>query len=373
MPIAIRDDRDLALRMTTRIHEALPQSRKQGPRLNLPTHWWEECERLQRMLGIARGRGWRLCLPELVSRLESNLRSVRDHALDLLRQLEQVRDPPCAVTLRDVHEEVEALFEEFESVHCDLRAGTLSVTTEPIELEGVDLGRFVIRLDLDRLRRNDVQPYDVIALDQRGSLSGGYTHPHVAAETLCEGDGKSAIRRALAEGRLVDFFNIVGSVLQTYNAGSAYASLDEGDGITCGDCGGTWNSDEIGSCDCCGESVCDECYSRCTQCEACCCAECSPVCKGCDQTYCRRHLRRCAGCQELNCEECLSDNLCLECRDDDDNPIETEEASGERNGEAARAPATASSAETLAAPDSDAAVQPVRVGETVLAAGLRSD
>lgn len=369
MQTAIRDERSLALRLAVRIHEALPQSRKNVPRLELPGFWWEECERLHRLLGIARERGWQLCVPELVSRLESNLRSVRDYSLELLRQLEQVRDPPQAVTLRDVHDEVVALFQEFEQVHCDLRAGTLSVTTEPIELEETDLGRFTIRLDLDRLSQSDAPPYDVLAIDQKGSLSGGYVHPHIASETLCEGDGKTAIRRALAEGRLVDFFNIVTSILQTYNAASAYASLDDWDGVSCGD---TWNPDEIGSCDCCGAYVCDECYSRYTQCEDVCCAECSPVCQGCDQTYCRRHLRRCACCQELNCEECHSENLCVECRDDDDdNPTETEEASGERDGEAAGTPATPHPAEAFAAANPDAAVQPVRLGEALVAAGPR--
>ena len=51
------------------------------------------------------------------------------------------------------------------------------------------------------------------------------THPHVQSEGVCEGDAKLPIRNALSQLRLLDFFQIVGSLLRTYNSGSPYVAL----------------------------------------------------------------------------------------------------------------------------------------------------
>ena len=45
-------------------------------------------------------------------------------------------------------------------------------------------------------------------------------------ERLCEGDGRSAIRQALAQGRLLDFFMLVAGGLRTYNAESPFVALE---------------------------------------------------------------------------------------------------------------------------------------------------
>ena len=70
------------------------------------------------------------------------------------------------------------------------------VTTEPIELEGIALGRFEIRFNW--LTVADERPYRVVALDPNpASRSADTTHPHVQYERLCEGDGARAIHQAL--------------------------------------------------------------------------------------------------------------------------------------------------------------------------------
>ena len=41
--------------------------------------------------------------------------------------------------------------------------------------------------------------------------------------------------RALRAGRLLDFFQIVSRILETYNSGSAYVSLSHWNGSPCAD------------------------------------------------------------------------------------------------------------------------------------------
>jgi hypothetical protein len=63
------------------------------------------------------------------------------------------------------------------------------------------------------------------------------THPHVMDETLCEGHGRHAIRQAIAQGRLLDFFTLVANGLRTYNEESPFVALELWYGAACSDCG----------------------------------------------------------------------------------------------------------------------------------------
>jgi len=116
--------------------------------------------------------------------------------------------------------------EEFEEVSIDLDEHALSVTTDCIVLEYMSFGRFEIRLDWRRL--GDAQPYRVVALDSNpAAKSEDITHSHVQDEQACEGEGRAAIRAALAECRLYDFYLLVSQLLHTYGRGSAYVELDD--------------------------------------------------------------------------------------------------------------------------------------------------
>lgn len=135
---------------------------------------------------------------------------------------------------------------------------TVSAVTEEIVLEGVDLGRFEIALKWDKLGCS--QPYAVIALDPNPAASSSdTTHPHVQDGSLCEGDGRMPIRQALRQGRLLDFFIMVRQVLETYNAASAYVSLDQWHGIDCHDCGRLVAGDDRYTCERCEVDVCGDC------------------------------------------------------------------------------------------------------------------
>src|SRR4029078_3338290 len=99
----------------------------------------------------------------------------------------------------------------------------LSVITEAILLDGVYLGPFEIQLNWSRAPDSDRICYRVMAEDPHPAESrDNVTHPHVMDELLCEGDGKHAIRLALSEGRLLDFFTLVAGLLRTHQPESPF-------------------------------------------------------------------------------------------------------------------------------------------------------
>ena len=52
-----------------------------------------------------------------------------------------------------------------------------------------------------------------------------------AGETLCEGEGSTAIHKAIAQGSHLDFFTLAKQILETYNPDSAYVALSRWNGL----------------------------------------------------------------------------------------------------------------------------------------------
>src|SRR5205823_2635947 len=139
---------------------------------------------------------------------------------------------PC----REIAADLMALDGEFSEVCLDLAEPSVSVLTDPIELEGVALGCFRIVLGWKNL--GQTRPYEVIA--EQPSPAAEHeevTHPHLQGGQLCEGEGAASIQAALREGRILDFFTIVQQILNTYNAASAHVPLDRWSGVPCRACG----------------------------------------------------------------------------------------------------------------------------------------
>ena len=252
--------------------------------------------------------------------LEQNLQLT---ILSLSNQLEILRKPArTAPTVSQLYAEIAALQEEFEHVTIDLRQRRLSVTTERIILEDLDLGPFEIQLELNHL--SESSPYTVKAVDPDQS-SAGHPHPHVSGQSLCEGDGKQAIATALASGLISEFFVLVRQILRTYNAGSAYRTLDEWHGVDCAACDYTISSEDAYRCDTCHCSLCGDCEYRCEICDYSMCFDCSELCEGCDDRFCRSCTETCVGCDERFCQKCLTACRCSSCSKSN------EEISHERN------------------------------------------
>ena len=292
------------------------------PALNLPKLHWERVERIARSVELARGRDWQAAARQ---REEELLRAVDELENALTRLTDQVRlrqAPQTIPTPAELYRDLVALESEFEALQCEPEGQTISVTTEPIVLEQIYLGPFQIRLSWQH-RSQETWCYTIVALEPHpAQCNDCVTHPHVTDETLCEGDGRRAIRSALAAGRLFDFFTIVGQLLLTYAPGRAYVELDQWNGLPCHDCGSTVSDDDRYCCARCEETLCCDCGTCCGQCDQVQCSNCSSNCQLCDRPICNSCLERCRSCGSLVCCDCSSNNLCSQCHE---TPTEEEE------------------------------------------------
>jgi hypothetical protein len=275
---------------------------------------------------LRRSHRWSSRALAALDRRATDFKSDFDVYVEQLRAF--ARRPP-APTFRDLYAELLALEEEFGEVEIDLQGKTLSIVTEPIELEEVELGRFRVVLDCTGIERAE---YDVVALSANEPSSSDFakvTHPHVRDEGLCEGDAHEPIRAALKQGRLSDFFAIVDRTLKTYNPGSAYARLTEWDGQECQDCG--YRTPDDLSCSRCGDSTCSDCIRSCSGCDCDLCAYCAQRCSNCDETYCSDCLAESSSSGGGLCTSCLEEreNEREEDEQDSEDESESEEAAPE--------------------------------------------
>jgi hypothetical protein len=224
--------------------------------------------------------------------------------------------------LSEIVRELGQLAQEFDAVQ--VRPHSISVTTAPIELQGVYLGPFCIELELAAMANDRSCPYVVIALDpQPATGHPEITHPHVIDERLCEGDATVPIASAISEGRICDLMLIIRSALTTYNASSAYASLDEWLGVACYDCGEPMAADDTYWCQGCGCDYCASCTTSCSDCGRITCLNCASVCARCGQEICQSCSSSCPTCGKNLCPACLEDQGCP-CKDKE--PVDDRQA-----------------------------------------------
>ena len=233
--------------------------------------------------------------------------------------------------LRQVVEELAQLQREFCRIEYDLQEQTVSVFTDPIELEGIFLGDFEIRLEIKKLPQlQDSSAFRIVALDPHPAATNeSVTHPHVSEEYLCAGDANAALAQALANGRICDAFLLVKSVLETYNPSSPYVSLDDWHGISCYDCGYITGEENSFYCEACDQSFCDECFSYCRSCRTSLCQGCLSECPVCEEQVCEGCMSSCSECNETMCVLCLEDGTCSSCKEemeaDDEESTESEQ------------------------------------------------
>ncbi|MGC9455864.1 MAG: hypothetical protein ACP5HU_13545, partial [Phycisphaerae bacterium] len=197
---------------------------------------------------------------------------------------------------------------------------------------------FEIRLRITGLAnmRHSGAVYRIVALDPRPAAGHEHvTHPHVSDQRLCEGDAGAAISSVLQTGRICDFFQLVHSVLTTYNSGSPYVPLENWDGRSCYDCGYVVAEDDIHWCAACENDFCPECISYCRRCNESTCLGCLQSCRVCGEHVCPGCITTCPECGErlcLNCREELQ-CPCLSERNDEDEQEQqrSEEEAGQSN------------------------------------------
>ncbi|MEX2215185.1 MAG: hypothetical protein WD768_13710, partial [Phycisphaeraceae bacterium] len=219
-------------------------------------------------------RRWTGVLPAVRRRLD-NLFTDLQRELTAARRITEQWEPLPIPSCRDLIADLGQLKEEFGG--WQFKNSNLTVSTEPITLEGVYLGAFSIKLEIDRLDSLHRQRvYQVEALDPHPAEGhDNTTHPHVRDDELCEGDASVPIKSALEHGRIADFFLLVQSVLTTYNSGSPYVALDLWDGgVSCYHCGTSVSEDERTYCEHCDHDVCNDCTGKCEACDSYHCTEC---------------------------------------------------------------------------------------------------
>jgi len=315
-----------ALRAAVLIHEQLASSTRQDFPLYLPEYSWNNIQRLRRQIDLARQRGWHRAAKRLAENLASALDDCRHELENALRTLQSGLRERQAASASDIYRDILALHDEFEEVDIDLNEHEISVTTDRIVLEEINLGPFQIRLDWHHLERSPA--YRVVALDPNpAAKSDDITHPHVQDEHLCEGEGRIAIQAAVTECRLCDFFVLVSQVLYTYGRGSAYVELNDWTGAPCEDCGATVDADERYYCQRCESMLCGSCSVSCQGCGESHCSGCLNQCAACGYDYCSSCLATCPVCRKRFCEDCREGSLCLSCHQEQRNEEQEHDAS----------------------------------------------
>jgi hypothetical protein len=308
------------LRLALAIHN---QVNSRADRLfELPHFTWHKCELLARQHRRAHLRGWHLAAGALSRELGYFLTSAESELGSLRERLPRSPVSARRVTSTEIYTDLLTLRQEFACLDYDLVRHTMSVTTEAIHLQGVYLGPFEIRLVWSHLS-NGSTSYRVVAKDPHPAQGReNVTHPHVQDEVLCEGDGRHAIRLALSQGRLLDFFTLIAAVLRSYNAESPFVELSLWNGTSCTDCGSFMEENEEYSCRRCGTNICSECETACCGCNSSCCSNCIGACSGCDDQFCARCLTNCRGCRTPICEGCLDqDERCPTCHEEQSHEI----------------------------------------------------
>ena len=282
---------------------------------------WQSIQKVIRQIQLAKEREWHLAANCLVPALGSAVDVLRHRLSEFHGALSTPAPNRAAASVPDIYRDLVALRDEFDDLCVDSDVAELCVTTTPVVLDDLRLGRFQIRLCWKHLSRSCA--YEVVALEPNPARSNDrITHPHVDDDQLCEGEGSAAIRAALGSGRIGDFFTLVSQILNTYAAGNAYVELSAWHGSPCRECGAGVDDDDRCSCQSCDESVCADCMSFCAGCAESYCTGCLCTCNSCDGRFCSDCLGICGSCHADACEICLVQNRCPGCRKEQSNDEE---------------------------------------------------
>lgn len=210
--------------------------------------------------------------------------------------------------------------------------GYITTTTNHIELEDVELGRFEIRLNT---RPSESVPptgqCEITAIDD--FAAGDYIHPHVEDGRLCFGEQKAAANSAAKRGDYDAFFDIAQDLLNSYNEDSCYRSLDAWH-LTCQECGCGLTEDEKYICEESDEVLCEDCV-RTTAGGHNYASRFVYFIDGRDEYYHREDTRLCNACGDRFHRNDLEDGICEECeqarKDEEENEEESEEESQTSN------------------------------------------
>ena len=281
---------------------------------------WLKCLRLVRMRQQAQQRGWFHVATKVERELTTEVFQLTRQLVALQQELESAIAEKPLPAVHTIYEDLLALDEEFGEYSIDLKNKTILVVTEPIVLEGVYLGAFEIRLELAELNSDSPFHYQVIAQEPQPPITDdAVTHPHVQSDNVCEGDARVPIKRALEQGRLLDFFVLVSRLLRTYNPESPYVALSDWHSAECRECGDVVTTEEQTHCTNCENRLCRQCANRCVDCSSSFCHDCATRCEICRDDCCESCLKECGLCGSVCCSNCLNnEERCPICETQED-------------------------------------------------------
>ena len=190
---------------------------------------FEPLQQAGRALTACNARGWEVAAEHILAKVDRLVREIPQMTVMVRKAALTCYSPVPG--LREVHQQLNQLADEFGRVEYDLEKEVLAVVTEPIELGKVSLGLFEIRLRIGSLAELDNNtPFDIVPLGPHpAGAKPSITRPCVCHEHLNASDAAAPIRAALAAGRICHFFVLVQSVLTRYDPGRPYVRFDERD------------------------------------------------------------------------------------------------------------------------------------------------
>lgn len=365
------DDKRYLIQVASQIQEAMVKLRNERYRhfLNGLTSFNGQMKELCKdsaKLGKALSHKWYAAAQRCKDRISRLLNDI-SYAAQTNKQLINMPEKPIP-KLSVLVAELDQLQQDCGEIDYDRDENTITIVTDPINLEDVYLGPFKIELHLTKLAElYKESPYCCIALEPNAAAtSSDVTHPHVSNDKLCEGDGSVAIRTALEQGRLTDFFTMVINILNTYNPDSPYVSLYDWDGTPCYDCGYVCDRENCYYCTYCEHEYCEECSSYCRLCDEMVCLGCGGQCPHCEDMVCPNCISKCAECGGLCCKGCLEENLCPNCKEDKELEHDNEDENTRTNENKEQSKSEAENSEIQ---PSCPEVQPNSVGEAIVLQG----
>ena len=265
---------------------------------------------VQKQLELSVSRSWQAASMQLKRRVERITENLPYYVTEVDHAARSCQQKPPS--LGEVFLDLKQSQEEFGELKYDREEKTLSVVTEPIELEDIYLGDFEIRLRIPGLAEGHRDSaYTVVALDPHpAGCNDSVTHPHVRDEALCAGDAAAAIESALAQGRIFDFFVMVRSVLTHYNPNSPHVALGSWDGVSCYACAEVVDYEETRFCASCEHDYCENCTSYCRRCDETTCLGCLQECEVCGDRFCPSCMTSCEQCGKSICTLCSEEEQC---------------------------------------------------------------
>lgn len=237
-------------------------------------------------------------------------------------------------TQSDLIEDLKAVKEEFGDLLYDQEESCLVVYSEDIIFDDVNLGSFELRISIN-LRDSSAT---VVARTPNYPIGDEVTtHPHIQDDNMCLGEGRDQFYDAIRQGRVLDAFITLNSILINYNPGSAYVKIKDWDEnsddyINCGDCGYSVEDENICICQHCNLYYCRNCVDGCDVCDDMYCGNCmTEICSICkNKRLCNSCLFNCKTCGEIFCDECINDpeeekeQNCANCQKDLDEGLSFE-------------------------------------------------